>query len=218
MKEDFVAHNLFWRSLEEFEDSDPHLSKIKSLPLVYTSPLIAEIPVMTPGIYILTGGRQVGKSTTLKLIIKKLLKEKKLDKENIYYLPCDTIKDYRQLIFEIEQFFEAITKNKPFVILIDEITYVEEWGRAIKSLADSGFFNSGSILITGSDSYLLKNAMMEFPGRRGMADEQDFHLFPLSFKEYVNLKDKKLGDSLQKIKSDRWNGHLHSIPDFQVGI
>src|SRR3989339_1602631 len=200
MKEDFIVHNLFWRNFEEFENLDPHLSKIKTSEFIYTPPLAYEIPVMIPGIYILTGGRQVGKSTTLKLIIKNLLKEKLVEKENIYYLPCDTIKDYNQLLFEIEQFFQTTTKDKPFVLFIDEITYVEEWGRAIKSLADSGFFNLGSVLITGSDSYLLKNAMMEFPGRRGMADNQDFHLFPLSFKEYVNLKEKQLLKSFENIR------------------
>jgi predicted AAA+ superfamily ATPase len=192
MREDFGIHNLFWKSEAEFARFDPQLARLEKLPYVYHSPLIEEIPIQTPGIYILTGGRQVGKSTALKLAIKSLLKQKKISPSKIYYLPCDTIKDFSQLLFEIEQFGQTLTPADVFVLFLDEITYVKEWPRAIKSLADAGFFKHGSVLITGSDIWLLKNAMMELPGRRGMADRQDFHLFPLSFYEYALLKNPRL--------------------------
>ncbi|MDI6731610.1 MAG: ATP-binding protein [Candidatus Margulisbacteria bacterium] len=202
MKDDYAIHNLFWKSFNEYVQLDPHLSKLASLPLVYQPPLVEEIPILTPGIYILTGGRQVGKTTTLKLIIKQALKQKRMLPDQIYYLPCDTIKDYSQLLFEIDQFRQSIDQNKSFLLLLDEITYVEEWTRAIKSLADAGFFNHGSVLITGSDSYLLKDAMQSFPGRRGLADEQDFHLFPLSFYEYIALKEHKLCSAFAAMRTE----------------
>ncbi len=69
------------------------------------------------------------------------------------------------------------------------MTYVREWDRAIKFLADKGFFRKGSVVLTGSDTVLLKEAMMRFPGRRGMASQTDFHLSPLSFYEFVNLQN-----------------------------
>lgn len=206
VKDDFVVHNLFWKGLDEFERFDPALSRLAGLPFVSHPALVEEIPVLTPGIYILTGGRQVGKTTTLKLIIRQLLRQKKILPARIYYLPCDTVKDFSQLLFEIDQFRQSIGEGVPFLLLLDEITYVEEWTRAVKSLADAGFFNRGSILITGSDSYLLKDAMMAFPGRRGEAPEQDFHLYPLSFYEYVTLKDRGLCPDFEKIRSDFQKG------------
>ena len=189
MKEDFAIHNLFWKNIDQFEKVDPQLSRLEGLPYLHKSILEDEIPILTPGIYILTGSRQVGKTTLLKLIIKNLLKKQKVEPSQIYYLPCDTIGNYKQLLFEIEQFRLSIDSEKHFVLFIDEITYVSEWDRAIKSLADAGFFSNGSAVITGSDIYILKEAMMRFPGRRGTAARQDFHLHPLSFFEYVTLKD-----------------------------
>jgi len=193
MKEDFIVHNLFWKGIEQFEKFDPHLSRLEGLPFVHHSSLEDDIPVLTPGIYILTGSRQVGKTTLLKLIIKKLLLEKHLEPDDIFYLPCDTISDFKQLLFELEQFRPSTDGH--FVLFIDEVTYVSEWDRAIKSLADAGFFSNGSVVITGSDSYLLKEAMMRFPGRRGSAPKQDFHLYPLSFFEYVEMKDAVLSST-----------------------
>lgn len=201
MKEDFLIHNLFWKAKSEFEQKDPHFMRLEGMPFVYRSKLETEIPVLTPGIYILTGGRQVGKSTLLKFIILRLLKERKVAPQQIYYLPCDTIADYNRLLFEIEQFRSSIDINKHFVLFIDEICYVKEWDRAIKSLADAGFFFNGSVVITGSDMSILKEAMMNFPGRRGKSTFQDFHLYPLSFYEYVLLKDKKL---CQPAEAIRW--------------
>jgi len=205
MKEDFAVHNLFWKSFKEYEKFDPQLGRLKDFPYVYDFPVISGIPIMTPGIYMLTGGRQVGKTTTLKLIIKRLLEENKLLPGQIYYLPCDTIKGYDQLLFEIGQFRQSLKQGQPFALFIDEICYVKEWTRAIKSLADAGFFNYGSVLITGSDTCLLKDAMIGFPGRRGRAKQQDFHLLPLSFFDYVLLKEPQLASSFEKTRTQFQN-------------
>ena len=176
--------------------------RLEGLPFVHKPELETEIPVLTPGIYILTGGRQVGKSTLLKLIILRLLKERKVSPKQIYYLPCDTIADYNQLLFEIEQFRSSIDPSKYFVLFIDEICYVKEWDRAIKSLADAGFFYNGSAVITGSDTFILKEAMMKFPGRRGKSLLQDFRLYPLSFYEYVSLRDRKLYEPTENMRKE----------------
>lgn len=202
MKEDFLIHNLFWKAKDDFRQRDPHLMRLEGLSFVHRSELETEIPVLTPGIYILTGGRQVGKSTLLKFIILRLLKERKVSAKQIYYLPCDTIADYNQLLFEIEQFRSAMDPKKYFTLFIDEICYVKEWGRAIKSLADAGFFYRGSVVITGSDTFILKEAMMKFPGRRGSESLQDFHLYPLSFYEYLTLKEKRLCAPIENIRQE----------------
>lgn len=184
------------------------------MPYVYHSNLEREIPVLSPGIYILTGGRQVGKSTLLKLIIKRLLQEGSLLAEQIYYLPCDTIEDFKRLLFEIEQFRSSLDPKKYFFLCIDEICFVKEWERAVKSLADSGFFNNGSVIITGSDTFILKESMMMFPGRRGQSEIQDFHLYPLSFSEFVSLVNNDLYYYFEKIRSNFYK----SFGDIQIKI
>lgn len=210
MREDYTEHNRFWANINDFAKSDPHLKKLLEIPYRHQSRLVQEIPILTPGIYILTGGRQVGKSTLMKQIILRLLRENEIKPAQIYYLPCDRIDTYKQLLFELDQFKSSL-KEDSFVLFLDEISYVKEWERSVKSIADMGWFEKGSVFITGSDTYLLKNAMMTFPGRRGEANKQDFHLYPLSFYEYIKLKDKSLFLKLNSIVAQFHQDFLFEI-------
>ncbi|MBI2027726.1 MAG: ATP-binding protein [Deltaproteobacteria bacterium] len=200
--EPFEIHNLFWHSLDEYLKLDPHLNKLASIPLVHKPELLNTLPINTPGIYIVTGGRQVGKSTLFKLMIQKILGEKDIKPKQIFYLPCDTLETFSQLLSTIESFEESLDQNEYFYLFIDEVTYVREWDRAIKSLADKGFFNNGCAIISGSDSFLLREAMMGFPGRRGMAPQTDFHLYPLSYFEYTALHKKSWIDDFHPLREE----------------
>lgn len=192
MRPEFNQHNLFRKSIGLYLANDPNLSYLESLKYVLEPNLVDEIPIDTPGVYILTGARQVGKSTLVKLLIKKILSEKKQEPEHIFYLPCDLIISFHELINEVEHFLSSLPQGSSFYLFIDEITYVKSWDRAVKHFADLGYFRRGSVLITGSDSSILKEGMKRFPGRRGTAPETDFHYYPLSFGEYVLLVEPEL--------------------------
>ncbi|MCP4757507.1 MAG: ATP-binding protein, partial [Proteobacteria bacterium] len=75
-------------------------------------------------------------------------------------------------------------------VLLDEVSYIKNWDKGVKFLADSGQLESVVLVLTGSDTAFIKEARMRFPGRRGRADEQDFHLYPLSFTEFLRLKHR----------------------------
>jgi len=47
-----------------------------------------------------------------------------------------------------------------------------------------------ALVITGSDLLIIQESRARLPGRRGPADQADFHLFPLSFREVVTLKGR----------------------------
>lgn len=183
----FSIHNQFKTSLTAFKQLDPQLHTLSQLRYQYRPDWWTTLDLNTPGIYILTGGRQIGKSTSCKLLIEHCLEKNIFNKDNILYLPCDEIYDATQLSRIIRFFFDSITDGK-FLLIIDEITFVKDWDRVIKALADEGYFERGACLITGSDTLILKEAAMRFPGRRGKAAQVDFHLYPLSFAEYVNLR------------------------------
>lgn len=187
MLSEFSNHNFFKESPETFYQSDPHLRALSQLTYQHSSDWWQFLSTSTPGIYILTGGRQVGKSTSCKLFIKQCLKNKIFTADTILYLPCDEIYDAKELS-RILRFFLDSTGNNPFLLIIDEITYVKHWERVIKSLADEGYFTRGLCILTGSDTLILKEAAMSFPGRRGKASQIDFHLYPLTFYEYVKLR------------------------------
>ncbi|MDF1795474.1 MAG: ATP-binding protein [Coxiellaceae bacterium] len=158
----------------------------------------------------------MGKSTSCKLLIEDWLQSKKVSAQSVFYLPCDEVFDAKQLGQIIREFLEGI-ETYPFLLIIDEITFVPEWQRVIKSLADSGAFAKGLCLLIGSDSLMLKEAAMSFPGRRGKAALTDLHLFPLSFKQYVDLVDSAGAndeDLLDHYKNFlRCGGYLRAIND-----
>lgn len=190
MSEEFVIHNQFKESLSRYRQHDPHLKKIKDLPLIYHSPLLEEFKLYNPGIYLITGGRQVGKTTFLKQFILRLLEKRKANPENILFLSGELIDTHHVLRRIIEQFHNA--KGSFQYLCIDEINYIPDWDKSIKYLADCGAFERMSVILTGSDSRIIQTAMKRFAGRRGMSAKVDFNFFPLSFKEFVCLKDKSL--------------------------
>lgn len=198
MRAEFQPHNLFRRSTALYLEADPHLSALKEAKYIFAPPLAEAIPVGTPGIYILTGGRQVGKTTSVKLVIKRLLEEHTPPRQ-ILYVPCDLISGYRELLYELNRELEATDRDQPFFLFLDEITYVKEWDRTVKHFADLGYFRMGSLLVTGSDSVILRESMKKFPGRRGVSGKNDFHCRPLSFAEYATLVAPELRKAADKI-------------------
>ncbi len=200
MKIEFQLHNLFRENIKSYLNNDPHLKNLKGARYIFHSALEEAIPFHIPGIYILTGGRQVGKTTLVKLMIKNLLRKEKIPARQIFYIPCDLLGRYQELVSTLEQLFGQMDKEKRFCLFLDEITYVKEWDRAIKYFADLGYFTKGCVLITGSDSLLLKESMKRFPGRRGKAERTDFHYYPLSFSEFLLLTVPELKKEVGKIK------------------
>lgn len=202
-----AKHNRFHEAgLKGFQQSDPHLRALSQLTHQYASAWWHDLSLQSPGIYILTGGRQIGKSTSCKLLIAHCLQKKLFQSKNILYLPCDEIFDAKELSTKVRFFLEN-TNDENFLLIIDEVTFVKDWERVIKALADEGYFRQGLCILTGSDTLILKEAAMSFPGRRGNADQVDFHIYPLTFSEYVNLIHEKTTPSIKKL-SDYFNGYL----------
>ncbi len=74
------------------------------------------------------------------------------------------------------------------MIFLDEITFVKEWWRVIKSRIDSGNLSGDVLTITGSASIELMKQREFFPGRRG--NGKDHIMMPLKFSEYVKILSK----------------------------
>lgn len=219
MLDQFIVHNQFWNSISGFLKHDPQLTLLAKQKYQFYEQWWNQLSFDCPGIYILTGGRQVGKSTSCKLLLADCLKQKRFNEQSLFYLPCDEIYDPKEFSRVIRLFLDQ-THQAPFLLIIDEVTFVPHWDRVIKSLADEGWFQSGLCLLTGSDSVILKESAMSFPGRRGGSVQSDFHLYPLSFRQYVDLMSKhkkEIGE--QDLK--KWfgqflitGGYLRAINDF----
>jgi predicted AAA+ superfamily ATPase len=208
----FLPHNLHQQSsasqaLEAFQKNDPHLRQLNQLSFPYKSNLLGQFPISGPLILTLTGGRQVGKTTLLKQWMLQLLKNE-VPAGNIFYLTGDIIDDHHSLVRMINDLKADISAKDSWFLIIDEITYIRDWDRGIKFLADSGVFENAVVMLTGSDHIILKEARARFPGRRGKSETRpDFHLSPLSFYDYVHLAEPKISSEMPSFQKKLF-GHL----------
>ncbi len=188
-----MPHNTHLDDPAAFEDRDPNLRQLKSHVHVHRSSLLDRLPAKVPGIYTLGGGRQIGKTTLVKQWMNELLCAG-TEPERIFYLTGELIDDHHSLVRLISDCLAGIGPEGVRYVMIDEITYVRDWDKGIKYLADAGFLEDVVLLLTGSDLHIIREARVRFPGRRGVAEVVDFHLYPLSFQEAVSLKRHLTGD------------------------
>ncbi len=135
---------------------------------------------------ILVGIRRCGKSVILKQIMNEL-KEKNIDDAHIIYVNFELIEfeklqDYRKLNEYIK---EKIKDNNKYYVFLDEIQKVEKFEEVVNSLRAS--IDNISIFITGSNSKLLSNELSTVLSGRYVL----FNIYPLSYKEYVELTNKE---------------------------
>ena len=111
--------------------------------------------VDTPFVKILTGVRRCGKSTILKMIIKKLREEKHVDDEQILNYRFDSMEygdmTTKELYLELKS---KILQSKKTYLFLDEIQEIEGWEKVVNTLA-SDF--DVDIYITGSNSRMMSS-------------------------------------------------------------
>lgn len=190
MKDELLIHNLFKNSISGFLSDDPSLKRADKQPFEYVSPLRDDLNFKQPGVFVLTGGRQVGKTTLIKQWIAGLLTEEMVPPENIVFMAGELVRDDAELRRDINAELEG--KEGAQIIVIDEVNYIKDWDKAVKFLADSGALEETTLLLSGSDSAILREAMKRFAGRRGRASQVDFVFHPLSFAETVAMKEPAL--------------------------
>ena len=138
--------------------------------------------VDTPFVKILTGVRRCGKSTILKMIIKKLKEEKHVDDEQILNYRFDSMEyedmTTKELYLELKS---KILQSKKTYLFLDEIQEIEGWEKVVNTLA-SDF--DVDIYITGSNSRMMSSEISTYLTGRYIT----FHICTLSFEEYLTFK------------------------------
>ena len=196
----FLPHNIHLEDPGLFSSRDPHLQHLQKQSLIHRSELLDLLPRHNPGIYTISGGRQIGKTTLLKQWMNELL-ESGVAPECIIYFTGELIDDHHSLVRLLTDILNERQSTDLSYILLDEVTYIKDWDKGIKYLADAGMLENVALLITGSDIVIIKEARMRFPGRRGTADTVDFHLYPLSFLEAVKLNGQIAVDEIERLIS-----------------
>ncbi|MBU5678756.1 MAG: ATP-binding protein [Candidatus Aenigmatarchaeota archaeon] len=138
------------------------------------------------------GPRQTGKTTYFKLLIYDLLFNKGIDPKKVFYFSCEMLRNFEEII-ELVRKLDMFIEGEKYVFL-DEISFVENWERAVKYILDSPLSKEKIFYITGSSSLALKKE--SFPGRAIEIKE----FLPLSFRSFINIfGSEELKKNLEKI-------------------
>lgn len=161
--------DMFWEK-EDWELEDLHLGRLAKLPFQRPFPFIPE----RPGLYLVRGPRQVGKSSWLKSVLSHATQKG----ISCFYLSCENIADNQ----ELAEILKSVRDRK--IVLLDEVSFVEKWDRAVKHELDFG--KIPVLMVTGSHAYDLKQGADRMPGRFGAGTE--YHLLPMDFEEFHQMR------------------------------
>lgn len=136
---------------------------------------------------VLLGPRRVGKTVMVHHAIHHLL-EQGTEAGCILYLSLDTPVYTGLGLEKIVHFhaeLQALEPERPRYVFFDEIQYLKDWERHLKSLVDS--FPQYRFVATGSAAAALRLKSRE----SGAGRFTDFMLPPLTFSEYISFIEKE---------------------------
>jgi len=161
----------FWR-VENWEETDPNLQRLKGLPFQRQFPQ----QDFSKGLYLIRGPRQIGKTSWLKTLLKSFVEL--FGPDQCFFLSCENIRDQK----ELAEFLKSLSSHR--VVLLDEITFVPGWAKAVKHEIDRGGFHT--LIVTGSNAADLRAGGERLPGRFG--DGRDIELLPMDFYEFQSMR------------------------------
>lgn len=147
---------------------------------LFSRQIVDKINCQNKEIIDIIGPRRSGKSTILKLLIKKLnLKNDYLfiNFEDPFFINNNYPEIIEELILTYEEYFYKELKY----LFFDEIQNINNWEKIIRKLYETGKYK---IFITGSSSKLLSSEISSLLTGRHIS----YLLMPLSFFEFLNFK------------------------------
>lgn len=138
-------------------------------------------------ILILTGSRQVGKSTLMYLLIQHLLEQRKVASNNIFYFNLDerSTQNFFQNTALLIDFLNLKTEKTKKYLFIDEFQKIADAGSFLKAIYDLQL--PLKIIVSGSSSLEISKSKETLTGRK-----QVFFIYPFSFEEFVHFKNPEL--------------------------
>ncbi len=174
--QDLARLNPWWSDPSEIENDSKVVEALSKEPVKdYAFTSLANT--------ILLGPRQVGKTTYLKLMIYHLVR-RGVDPRRILYFSCELLEDKRDIVDLVgiyESMFSSVSGCK--YVLLDEVTFVEEWEAAVKYILDTKMSEGKILYVTGSSSIWLFKGYERMPGRNIGVKV----FMPLTFREYASL-------------------------------
>ncbi|MGV8122548.1 MAG: ATP-binding protein [Candidatus Xenobiia bacterium LiM19] len=184
--------NFWWtdggRIVEDYSIKDFENASLKWYPYYLES-----IDWKKDAVHVVYGPRQVGKTTSFKLLIKSLINNN-INPRKILYFNCEeAVPSNPQRLADILRVYISWIRAgdmERIFIFLDEVTYISDWERAIKILSEEGKLQGITLLATGSHLMGMRRGAEKLPGRRG--EGKDILLMPLSFREYLLVLREEL--------------------------
>ena len=159
---------------------------------------------------VLTGPRQVGKSTLMRQIIQTLLDED-TNPKHIFHVPFDELEEFSKFktedpIIRLSDWFErrilqktfneAAREGKLVYLFLDEVQNLERWAPQLKNLVDT---SDVRVMVTGSSALRIELGRDSLAGRIST-----LQMGPLFLREIIGIRDE--GDIKPFLANDDLSG------------
>jgi predicted AAA+ superfamily ATPase len=145
---------------------------------------LANLP-LEPGLIVVRGARQYGKSTWLESELHKSYTA--YGPASCFHINGDDIENEHELFECCSKLISLMGQSPAKRLFIDEITAVANWQTAIKRLWDKGFSRDTLIVTTGSHAEDLLTGAELLPGRKGKLARTNFIFTPVSFASFSKV-------------------------------
>ena len=144
-----AIQNPWWRG--ESLKFDPVIEQYGRQILKWQPAVLGRINLNKDGVYCFYGAKGVGKTTLLKLTVKKLIEADKINPNNIFFYSCHNLDSYEQLNEIIKLFLNLKVKGKPRrYIFIDEIAMIKNWQKGIDHLVEAAKLINTTVILSAS--------------------------------------------------------------------
>ncbi len=149
-------------------------------------------------IVVITGLRRVGKSTIMYQLIEDQLNSNTDPKHILYFTFDEAVEGLVEVLDEFEHLTKTDWKKERCLIFFDEIQKLPDWSNKLKVIYDAS--PNLKVVVSGSGSFLLETeTKSNLAGRHFI-----LNVPPLSFKEYLEMKQSKIELS----KEDLWSREI----------
>ena len=169
---------------------DPVVELYNRQTLKWRPAVLDRINLYKDGLYCLYGLKGVGKTTLLKLTIKRLIEEDKINANNIFFYSCHNLDSFEQLNEMIKLFLNRQKdKNRPLgeardrrYIFIDEIAMIKNWRKGVDYLIKSAKLINVTVILSASS----------FNQPKINSNIKNIVINNLGFSEFANLMNPEL--------------------------
>lgn len=170
----------------------PHLDRIGRAGLAFPIDFgLPELP-STPGVLVVRGPRQYGKSTWLEGCLRATAVA--AGPGSAFYLNGDHLADAQALVDEVKALAPLFRSDAPVRrLFIDEVTAISGWEKALKRLLDGDVLRDVLVVTTGSRASDLRRGSERLPGRKGRLDRTHYWFTPISFADFERTVGARFG-------------------------